>query len=172
MNKQADLKRLTQLRDWIREYNYKYYVLDNPAVSDDVWDGINNELKALEEKYPETVDKSSPTQRVQGKALGKFKSIEHTKPMLSLNDVFDIGEVEKWEARMHKLLGKTDIEYYAELKMDGLAMALQYENGIFARAITRGDGREGEDVTHTVRTIQTVPLALRGSSKAPKEVYD
>lgn len=172
MSKQKDSARLRQLREWINTYNYKYYVLDKPEVSDAVWDSLNNELKALEEKYPELVDSSSPTQRVQGKALGKFKSIEHTKPMLSLSDVFDIGELEKWEQRVHKLLNKNNVEYYAELKMDGLAMSLQYENGVFKRAVTRGDGRTGEDVTHTVRTIHTVPLSLRKRKNVPKEVYD
>ena len=171
MTKQKDIKRINQLRDWINTYNYKYYVLDKPEVSDAVWDSLNSELKKLEEKYPELVDESSPTQRVQGKALGKFKSIEHTKPMLSLNDIFSIEELEKWESRMHKLLQKTDLEYYAELKMDGLAMSLEYENGFFKRAITRGDGYTGEDVTHTVRTIRTIPLHLRKSKNVPHEIY-
>ncbi len=171
MTKQKDIKRINQLREWINTYNYKYYVLDKPEVSDAVWDSLNNELKELEEKYPELVDESSPTQRVQGKALGKFKSVEHTKPMLSLNDIFSIEELEKWESRMHKLLQKTDLEYYAELKMDGLAMSLEYENGSFKRAITRGDGYTGEDVTHTVRTIRTIPLHLRKSKNVPHEVY-
>lgn len=171
MSQEKDIKRLQQLRDWINDYNYKYYVLDQPEVSDAVWDSLNNELKALEEKYPELVDANSPTQRVQGKALGKFKSLPHSKPMLSLSDVFSIEELEKWEARMHKLLHKTDLEYYAELKMDGLAMRLEYEDGEFVRAVTRGDGYVGEDVTHTVRTIRTIPLRLRQTKNVPAEVY-
>lgn len=171
MSKISDVKRLHQLREWINEYNYKYYVLDKPEVSDAVWDSLNNELKALEEKYPELVDINSPTQRVQGKALGKFTSVEHPKPMLSLNDIFSIEELKKWESRMHKLSHKTNIEYYAELKMDGLAMRLEYENGVFQRALTRGDGYTGEDVTHTVRTIRTVPLQLQKSKNVPSEVY-
>lgn len=171
MIQEKDIKRLRQLRDWINNYNYKYYVLDQPEVSDAVWDSLNNELKALEEKYPELVDANSPTQRVQGKALGKFKSLPHSKPMLSLSDVFSLEELEKWEARMHKLLHKTDLEYYAELKMDGLAMRLEYEDGEFVRAVTRGDGYAGEDVTHTVRTIRTVPLRLRKTKNVPAEVY-
>lgn len=171
MSQEKDIKRLQQLRDWINDYNYKYYVLDQPQVSDAVWDSLNNELKALEEKYPELVDANSPTQRVQGKALGKFKSLPHSKPMLSLSDIFSLEELEKWEARMHKLLHKTDLEYYAELKMDGLAMRLEYEDGEFVRAVTRGDGYVGEDVTHTVRTIRTIPLRLRKSKNVPAEVY-
>ncbi len=164
-------KRIGKLKDQINAYNYKYYVLDKPEVSDAVWDSLHNELKDLETRYPQLVDENSPTQRVQGKALGKFKSITHQKPMLSLNDIFSIEELEKWETRMHKLLGKTKLEYYAELKMDGLAMSLIYENGIFTKAITRGDGYTGEDVTHTVRTIRTVPLSLRKSKNVPAQVY-
>ncbi|MDQ5943664.1 MAG: ligase [Patescibacteria group bacterium] len=171
MSKNSDIKRIHQLRDWINTYNYQYYVLDKPEVSDAVWDSLNNELKSLEEKYPEQVDENSPTQRVQGKALGKFKSVNHPKAMLSLNDIFSIEELEKWEKRMHKLLDKTDLQYYAELKMDGLAMRLEYENGVFKRAVTRGDGQTGEDVTHTVRTIRTVPLKLRKSKNIPSAVY-
>lgn len=171
MSKDSDIKRINQLRDQINNYNYQYYVLDKPEVSDAVWDSLNNELKSLEKKYPEQVDRNSPTQRVQGKALGKFKNVDHPKAMLSLNDIFSIEELEKWEKRMHKLLDKADLEYYAELKMDGLAMRLEYENGTFKRAVTRGDGQTGEDVTHTARTIRTIPLMLRKSKKVPDEVY-
>lgn len=172
MSQKEAKKRIDTLRDSINKYNYKYYVLDEPEITDAVWDSLNNELKELETNYPELVDENSPTQRVQGKALGKFKSIVHQKPMLSLNDVFSIVDLEKWEARMHKLLGKTELEYYAELKMDGLAMSLIYEKGLFKKAITRGDGYTGEDVTHTVRTIRTVPLNLHKSKNVPAQVYD
>jgi DNA ligase (NAD+) len=165
-------ERAAKLRDTITEYRYRYHVLDDPSVSDNVWDSLMHELYEIEAKYPQLVTPDSPTQRVGGKALGKFKPIAHQRPMLSLQDIFSIDELEAWEARMHKLLGQTKLEYYCELKMDGLAIALQYEGGVFARAITRGDGKVGEDVTHTVRTIQTVPLKLRQSKKAPAEVYD
>jgi DNA ligase (NAD+) len=165
------VQRVEKLRAAINEYRYQYHVLDNPSVSDNTWDSLMHELKGLEEQYPTLVSADSPTQRVGGKALAKFKSIPHQKPMLSLNDIFNIQELEAWEVRMHKLLDKKAVEYYVELKMDGLAIALQYENGLFARAITRGDGRVGEDVTHTVRTIQTVPLRLRKSKKVSPDVY-
>lgn len=165
-------KRANELREVINDYRYRYHVLDDPSVTDEVFDSLTRELRKIEAEYPSLVTSDSPTQRVGGKALAKFKSIDHAKPMLSLNDVFSIEELEAWEKRMHKLTGKTKIEYYAELKMDGLAIALQYEDGIFARAITRGDGKVGEDVTHTVRTIQTVPLRLRKSAKVPKQVYE
>lgn len=172
MNLAEAKKRIDILRDLINKYNYKYYVLDEPEITDAIWDSLNNELKELEAKYPQLLDENSPTQRVQGKALGKFKSIAHQKPMLSLNDIFSIDDLEKWETRMHKLLGKIKLEYYAELKMDGLAMSLVYEKGSFKKAITRGDGNTGEDVTHTVRTIRTVPLTLRKSKNVPVKVYD
>jgi DNA ligase (NAD+) len=172
MKKLEAKKRAEELRNVINEYRYQYHVLDNPTVTDEVFDSLTRELRKIESEYPDLVTPDSPTQRVGGKALAKFKSIKHTRPMLSLNDVFSFEELEAWEKRMHKLTGKTKIEYYAELKLDGLAIALQYEKGVFVRAITRGDGKVGEDVTHTVRTIQTVPLRLRKSPKVPKQVYD
>lgn len=171
MKKTKAKKRAEELREVIADYRYRYHVLDDPTVTDEIYDSLTRELRKIEEEYPNLITADSPTQRVGGKALSKFKSIEHQKPMLSLNDIFDVEELEAWEKRMHKLTGKTELEYYAELKMDGLAMALQYEDGVFKRAITRGDGKVGEDVTHTVKTIQTVPLRLKQSSKVPKEVY-
>lgn len=164
--------RLEQLRAQLEEYRYEYYVLDKPTVDDAVYDSLNNEVKEMEAQYPDLITPDSPTQRVGGAVSGKFKSVPHSSPMLSLQDIFDIGELEAWEKRLHKLLGKTTIEYYAELKLDGLSMRLEYENGLFVRATTRGDGQIGEDVTHTVRAIATVPLRLRTSSKVPKSVYD
>lgn len=168
--KQAET-RLEQLRTQLEEYRYEYYVLDKPSVDDAVYDSLNNEIKEIEAQYPDLITPDSPTQRVGGAVSGKFKSVPHPSPMLSLQDIFDIGELEAWEKRLHKLLGKTEIEYYAELKMDGLSMRLEYENGLFVRATTRGDGQVGEDVTHTVRAIATVPLRLRKSSKVPQSVY-
>lgn len=165
-------ERLEQLRAQLEEYRYEYYVLDKPSVDDAVYDSLNNEVKELESAYPELITPDSPTQRVGGAVSGKFKSVPHPSPMLSLQDVFDLGELEAWEKRLHKLLGKTNIEYYAELKMDGLSMRLEYENGLFVRATTRGDGQVGEDVTHTVKAIATVPLRLRKSNKVPQSVYD
>ncbi len=172
MNRTQAQKRAQELRAVIDGYRYKYHVQDDPTITDEIYDSLTRELRELESNYPELIAKDSPTQRVGGRALAKFKPIEHLSPMLSLNDVFDYDELEAWEKRMHKLTSQTKLEYYAELKMDGLAMALQYENGLFVRAITRGDSKVGEDVTHTVRTIQTVPLSLRVSKKVPQEVYD
>ena len=171
MEKSKAKKRAEELRNVIADYRYRYHVLDDPTVTDEIYDSLTRELRKIEEEYSDLITADSPTQRVGGKALSKFKSIEHLRPMLSLNDIFDFDELEAWEKRMHKLTGKNNLEYYAELKMDGLAMALQYEDGVFVRAITRGDGKVGEDVTHTVKTIQTVPLRLKQSTKVPKEVY-
>jgi len=171
MEKSKAKKRAEELRNVIADYRYRYHVLDDPTVTDEIYDSLTRELRKIENEYPELITADSPTQRVGGKALSKFKSIDHQRPMLSLNDIFDFQELKAWEKRMHKLTGKNNLEYYAELKMDGLAMALQYEDGVFVRAITRGDGKVGEDVTHTVKTIQTVPLRLKQSSKVPKEVY-
>lgn len=165
-------KRAIQLKQLLQKYSYEYYVLDKPSISDEVYDSLNNELKQLEKKHPELITPDSPTQRVGGKAEGRFKNISHPKPMLSLNDIFTFEELEKWERRMHKLLELSKLEYYAELKLDGLAMRLEYKNGVFVRAVTRGDGYNGEDVTHTVKTIQTIPLQLRKNNKLPKKIYD
>lgn len=172
VNRQQANQRLAQLRAQLEEYCYEYYVLDKPSVDDAVYDSLNNEVKELEAAYPDLITPDSPTQRVGGAVSGKFASVPHPSPMLSLQDIFDINELEAWEKRLHKLLGKTDIEYYAELKMDGLSMRLEYENGVFVRATTRGDGQMGEDVTHTVKAIATVPLRLRKSNKVPQSVYE
>lgn len=171
MKKKEAQKRADELRTVIDNYRYRYHVLDDPLVTDEVFDSLMRELRAIEEKFPSLIVPDSPTQRVGGRAMAKFKNITHKRLMLSLNDIFDLEELKAWEERIHKLTGRSRLEYYAELKMDGLAIALQYEDGIFVRAITRGDGRVGEDVTHTVRTIQTVPLKLRQSTKVSSEVY-
>ena len=172
MPKNDQLQRALQLRNLIDDYRYRYHVLDDPSVTDEVYDSLTRELRLIEEKHPQLITPDSPTQRVGGKVSADFASITHRKRMLSLNDVFSLEELERWQARMHKLLGSKKDDYYGELKMDGLAMALQYENGIFVRAITRGDGTTGEDVTHTVRTIESIPLKLRQSKKVTKEVYE
>lgn len=165
-------KRIDSLKNQLEKYSYSYYVLDNPKVSDAIYDSLNNELKELESKFPQFITADSPTQRVGGEPIKKFKQITHSKPMLSLNDIFSVEDLEAWEERVHKLLGHKNIDYYAELKMDGLAISLIYENGIFSKAITRGNGYIGEDVTHTVKTIHTVPLKLAESSEAPSQVYE
>lgn len=153
--------RYTDILKTLDTYSYEYYVLDKPSVDDAVYDGLMRELKEIEKAHPELVTPNSPTQRVGGTPLDKFKKVEHSSRMLSLNDVFSQEEVEAWVLRMEKLLPGQKHEYFADLKMDGLACALIYEDGIFTQAITRGDSFVGEDVTVNVRTIKAIPLQLR-----------
>jgi DNA ligase (NAD+) len=158
-------KRAAELRELLAAYSYEYHVLDNPSVDDAVYDSLYSELKKLEAASPELITRNSPTQRVGGKLLGGFKKVSHRVRMVSLNDVFDRDEVEAWAMRMDKLLSGRPHAYFADIKMDGLACALIYENGVFSQAITRGDSFVGEDVTANVRTIKNVPLTLRSSKR-------
>lgn len=153
--------RATELRELLNTYSYEYHVLDAPSVSDAVYDGLMRELKDIESHHPELIVPDSPTQRVGSELKGGFKKIEHSSRMLSLNDVFDRADVEAWVRRMDKLLPGRTHEYFADVKMDGLACALVYEDGILQTAVTRGDSYVGEDVTNNVRTIANVPLRLR-----------
>ncbi len=155
--------RAEQLKTLLSKYSYDYYVLDKPLVSDAIYDSLFNELKKIENEYPELISPDSPTQRVGGKPLTGFRKIRHHTRMISLNDVFDKAEVEAWVKRMNTLLpGKTH-KFFADIKMDGLACSLIYKDGLFTQAVTRGDGFVGEDVTENVRTIKNVPLRLRES---------
>jgi len=153
--------RAKELRDLISKYSYEYHVLDAPAVSDAVYDSLFSELKSIEAEHPELVVSDSPTQRVGNELLGGFKKVTHSSRMLSLNDVFDRSEVEAWVVRMDKLLPGTAHEFFADIKMDGLACALIYQDGLLVQAVTRGDSFVGEDVTANVRTIKNIPLRLR-----------
>lgn len=162
-------KRISKLRDLINDYRFEYHVNDRSIMSDAAADSLKHELSELESQYPELITPDSPTQRVAGEASKKFKSIEHTERMLSLNDVFDENELIAWEARIKKLLdAKAKVEYFVDLKMDGFACALVYEDGLLKRAVTRGDGFVGEDVTANVRTLESVPLRLKASDKYVK----
>ena len=152
--------RANELRELIRRYSYEYHVNDMPSVSDAIYDGLFGELKKIETDYPELVTVDSPTQRVGNELKGGFQKVAHRSRMLSLNDVFDTAEVEAWVKRMDKLLPGTRHEFFADIKMDGLACALIYEDGLFVQAVTRGDSFVGEDVTANVRTIKNVPLRL------------
>jgi DNA ligase (NAD+) len=153
--------RLQELKRLLATYAYQYYVLDNPSVSDAVYDGLIRELKAIEAEHPALVTPDSPTQRVGGQPLEKFTKVAHRQRMISLNDVFNQEDVEAWVKRTEKLAPGSQHDYSAEIKMDGLACALVYEDGVYVQAITRGDGQVGEDVTENVRTIKSVPLQLR-----------
>ncbi|MFO0882501.1 MAG: NAD-dependent DNA ligase LigA [Candidatus Saccharimonadales bacterium] len=157
----ADAERINALRTQLNEYSYQYHVLDKPSVSDAVYDSLFAELKELEARYPEFITSDSPTQRVGNELKGGFAKITHSSRMLSLNDVFSREEVEAWVVRMDKLLPGRKHEFFADIKMDGLACALVYQDGLFVQAVTRGDSFVGEDVTANVRTIKNVPLRLR-----------
>lgn len=154
-------QRVRELRDLLARYSYEYHVLDMPSVDDAIYDSLFGELKKIEAEHPELISPDSPTQRVGNELLGGFKKVSHSSRMLSLNDVFDRTEVEAWVQRMDKLLPGQRHEFFADIKMDGLACALIYQDGVLTQAVTRGDSFVGEDVTANVRTIKNVPLRLR-----------
>lgn len=160
-------ERISELKSLLGRYSYEYHVLDTPSVSDAVYDSLFGELKKLEAEYPELVTPDSPTQRVGNELKKGFSKVRHASRMLSLNDVFDKSEVEAWVVRMEKLLPGQSHEYFADIKKDGLACSLIYENGILVRAVTRGDSFIGEDVTANVRTIKNVPLRLIDNDLVP-----
>jgi DNA ligase (NAD+) len=155
--------RVTELREEIDRHNYRYYVLDEPTIPDVEYDRLMAELRALEEAYPELVTADSPTQRVGAAPLGSFAEVRHVLPMLSLDNAFTDEDVRDFDRRIRERLGEDSISYAAEPKVDGLAVSLRYENGELVCGATRGDGFTGEDITHNVRTIRSVPLRLLGS---------
>ncbi len=166
MEKRQAKKRIEKLRKEINHHRYLYHVLDKIEISDAALDSLKNELEELELKFPDLVTPDSPTQRVGGEALDKFEKVAHSSPMLSLNDAFGEQEVGDWEERIQKIVPRFQLEYFCELKLDGLAISLRYENGILVQAATRGDGKIGEDVTQNVKTIEAVPLQLREPTEA------
>ena len=158
-------KRAAELRERIFELDHAYYVNDDPLVGDDVYDELLNELRAIEDENPDLRTADSPTQRVGGKPIEGFEQYEHLEPMLSLGNARSAEELEAWEGRIRNLLKRFDIEagkitYVTEPKIDGLAISLTYEDGVFVRGTTRGDGRIGEDVSHNLRTIRSIPLRI------------
>jgi len=153
-------KKIEALREKIRHHEYRYYVLDDPEISDADFDKLMNELKRLEAEHPELVTPDSPTQRVGGKPREGFVKAKHSSPMLSLDNAYSEEELRDWERRVHELSGRTDLEYMCELKLDGMSLALVYSDGRLERGITRGDGSVGEDVTLNVRTVRSVPLVI------------
>ncbi len=153
-------EKIEALREKIRHHEYRYYVLDDPETSDADFDKLMNELKRLEAEHPELVTPDSPTQRVGGKPREGFVKAKHSSPMLSLDNAYSEDELRDWERRVHELTGRTDIEYFCELKLDGMSLALVYSDGRLERGITRGDGTTGEDVTSNVRTVRSIPLTI------------
>jgi DNA ligase (NAD+) len=171
-------KRIEELREKLEYHSYKYYVLDEPEINDFEYDAIMNELKKLEREYPEFVTATSPTQRVGGVPIKEFNQVQHAVPLLSLQDVFSFEELRDWDNRVKSVVESTD--YIVELKIDGLSVALLYENGEFVRGATRGDGNIGEDVTSNIRTIKSIPLKIkekallevRGEVYMPKGAFE
>jgi DNA ligase (NAD+) len=156
------IKKIEELREKIRYHNYRYYVLDDPTFSDAEYDRLMRDLIELEEKYPRCITPSSPTQRVGIEPVSEFTTVKHIAPMLSLANAFSTEELRAFNQRIKKLIPQQKLEYVVELKIDGLAVALVYENGIFIRGATRGDGVTGEEITSNLRTIKTIPLKLFG----------
>jgi DNA ligase (NAD+) len=157
-------KKLDSLREKIRYHEHRYYVLDDPEISDADFDKLMQQLKKWETENPELITPDSPSQRVGGKAREGFVKVRHSSPMLSLDNTYNEDELRGWERRVHELSGRKDVEYVCELKLDGMSLALHYEDGHLVRGVTRGDGTTGEDVTLNVRTVRSVPLSI------PKEV--
>lgn len=160
MDKTEALERIEKLKNKIHQLNYEYFVLNKSAVSESVRDSLKKELKELESAFPQFVTPDSPTQRVGSVLSGKFAKVRHKTPKKSLDDVFSQADIEEWEKRLNRFLNGGKAHFVCELKIDGLNITLHYEKGKFVRALTRGNGFEGEDVTHTVKTIEGVPLSL------------
>lgn len=179
MNKTDAKARIDKLKTLIEKYRFAYHVEDKSLVSDAVNDSLKHELQILENEYPEFVTADSPTQRVGGKPLDKFQKVPHRHPMLSLVDAFSFDELKDWQTRNQKIIAD-QFEYFCELKMDGLAVSLIYENGVLVLGATRGDGKIGEDVTKNLKTIEAIPLKLsqdisvevRGEVYMSKKVFE
>jgi DNA ligase (NAD+) len=167
MDKQEVKKKIEKLKEIINYHRHLYHVLDKQEISDSASDSLKKELFDLENQYPEFITQDSPTQRIGGKPLKEFKKIKHLQKMLSFNDAFSNQDMEDWQARFIKLLTekeKQEINYYCELKIDGLAIELIYENGIFKTGSTRGDGMIGENITENLKTVQAIPLTIKNKN--------
>ena len=155
-------KKITDLREQLNLHSYRYYVLDDPDITDAEYDRLFRELQQLEAQYPGLVTPDSPTQRVGGAPLKGFETVEHRQPMLSLDNALNEQEMRDFDARLHRLLEMDDpFEYTIEVKMDGVAVELVYINGLLSIGSTRGDGVTGEDITANLKTIHSIPLRLR-----------
>lgn len=175
MNKKEAQKRIAKLKKVINYHRYLYHVLDKQEISDSALDSLKHELFELEEKFPELITPDSPTQRVGGEPLAEFKKAEHNTPMLSIEDVFKIEELKRWQDYLKRIKSNEHFEYFCELKIDGFAISLIYEKGFLVRAATRGNGLIGENVTQNIKTIQTIPLRIDLFSELDpkiKEVID
>ncbi|WP_306640055.1 NAD-dependent DNA ligase LigA [Sanyastnella coralliicola] len=164
MNTEQARARIDQLTEELREHNHKYYVLNTPSISDYDFDMLLKELEQLESAHPELAHENSPTKRVGGDITEKFEKYTHRYPMLSLSNSYSKEEISEWAARLEKTIENEEVEFVMELKYDGVAISLTYENGELVRAVTRGDGETGEVVTANVRTIRSIPLKLKGDA--------
>ncbi|MGC2196299.1 MAG: NAD-dependent DNA ligase LigA, partial [Terriglobales bacterium] len=154
------VKKIEALRDKIRHHEYRYFVLDDPEISDFDFDKLVEQLKKFEAEHPDLITPDSPTQRVGGKPREGVVKVAHSSPMLSLDNTYGEEELRDWERRVHELSGRKDVDYVCELKLDGMSMALVYEDGKLLRGVTRGDGTVGEDVTLNIRTVRSIPLSI------------
>lgn len=172
-------KRVKELHNLLNQYGYEYYVLDNPSVPDSEYDALLNELIQLEEKFPSLKTNDSPSQRIGGEVLDMFSKVQHQKPMLSLGNAFNEADLRDFDRKVRAVIGD-DFSYVCELKIDGLAVSLRYENGLFEQGATRGDGTTGEDITANLKTIRSIPLRLnqavslevRGEAFMPKKSFE
>ncbi len=158
---QQIIQRIENLRKELHEHDYRYYVLVEPTIADEEYDKLMRELQGLEREYPQLVAPDSPTQRVGGKPTKEFATVSHDPPMLSLGNSYSEEEIRDFDRRVRELLGKQSPTYVAELKFDGVALSLKYRDGVFVQGATRGDGVQGDDITHNLRTIRSLPLRLR-----------
>ena len=156
------LDTINSLREELNQHNYNYYVLDKPTISDFEFDQKLKQLQELETQYPEFFDENSPTQRVGGMITKNFETVQHEYRMYSLDNSYSIEDLQDWETRIQKVLGDVPLEYTCELKYDGASISISYENGRLVRAVTRGDGFQGDDVTNNIKTIKAVPIHLKG----------
>lgn len=172
-------QRVKELHDTLNKYSYEYYVMDQPSVPDSEYDRLLKELNDIEAQFPQLQTPDSPTQRVGGAVLAAFQKVRHDTPMLSLGNAFNEEDLRDFDRRVHQLVGHADYSYVCELKIDGLAVALKYENGMFVQGATRGDGTTGEDITANLKTIHSIPLRLsepftmevRGEAFMPKQSF-
>ncbi|UTO18816.1 NAD-dependent DNA ligase LigA [Acinetobacter sp. Z1] len=166
MEQNSVIEQMRQLIQLIAKHNHAYYVMDQPAISDSEYDHLFHQLKALEQQYPECIQADTPTNKVGGQALSKFESVTHVIPMLSLGNVFNQEDLFAFARRIDERLPNQKVQYDVELKLDGLAISLWYENGVLVRGVTRGDGETGEDITQNVKTIRNLPKVLSSQHQA------
>ena len=171
MGNQKIQGRMQALADELNRYNYEYYVLAQPTVSDFEFDQRLKELQALEAAHPEWIAPNSPTQKIGGDITARFATVQHRWPMLSLSNTYNEDELRDFDKRVRRAIGD-DFQYVCELKFDGLSISLTYENGTLIRAVTRGDGTQGDEVTANVRTIRSIPHSLRPSAANAKNLFD